>query len=264
MDCKDKVVVVTGGASGIGLAMSRRFVEEGASVVILDIDPEGQAAADLVGASFQNVDVSSEDQSEAAIERVEKEVGPIDLYCANAGLLVQGGLDVPDERWAAMWQVNVMAHVYAARAMVPRWVERGGGYLLLTASAAGLLTGLGALPYSVGKHALISMGEWLSIEHGPAGVKVSCLCPQSVDTPMHRTGGKDAEALAATGMASGALSPGAVAEAVIDGLASEQFLILPHPEVATYMQRRASDYDRWLAGMTKLRARMNLEVAGSP
>jgi len=159
MDCKDKVVVVTGGASGIGLAMSRRFVEEGASVVILDIDPEGQAAADLVGASFQNVDVSSEDQSEAAIERVEKEVGPIDLYCANAGLLVQGGLDVPDERWAAMWQVNVMAHVYAARAMVPRWVERGGGYLLLTASAAGLLTGLGALPYSVGKHALISMGS---------------------------------------------------------------------------------------------------------
>ena len=263
MDCKDKVVVVTGGASGIGMAMSRRFVEEGASVVILDIDPEGQAAADLVGASFQNVDVSSEDQSEAAIERVEKEVGPIDLYCANAGLLVQGGLDVPDERWAAMWQVNVMAHVYAARAMVPRWVERGGGYLLLTASAAGLLTGLGALPYSVGKHALISMGEWLSIEHGPAGVKVSCLCPQSVDTPMHRTGGNDAEALAVTGMASGVLSPDAVAQAVIDGLASEQFLILPHPEVAIYMQRKSSDYDRWLAGMTKLRARMSLEAAGS-
>jgi NAD(P)-dependent dehydrogenase (short-subunit alcohol dehydrogenase family) len=248
--------VVTGGASGIGLAMAARFVEEGASVVVFDIDTSGAERARQVGAAFCHVDVSSEEQTVAAADHIEGEVGPIELFCANAGILVQGGLEVRDDAWRRAWDVNFMPHLYAARCMVPRWTERGSGYLLLTASAAGLLTGLGALPYSVTKHAVISLAEWVAIEHRPAGVRVSCLCPQSVDTPMHRTGGHDAAALAATGMASGVLSPEAVAQAVVEGLRAETFLILPHPEVAAYARRKATDYDRWLRGMTGLRNRM--------
>jgi NAD(P)-dependent dehydrogenase (short-subunit alcohol dehydrogenase family) len=256
MECRDKVAVVTGGGSGIGLALTARLIREGATVAVFDIDSAARDGTEELGASFYVVDVGSVQQTRSAIDVVEDELGPIDLFCANAGVLVQGGLEVTDDRWRFMWQVNVMGGLHAAQVMVPRWVDRGAGYLLLTASAAGLLTGLGALPYSVSKHATVALAEWVAIEHGPAGIKVSCLCPQSVDTPMHNSGGRDAEALAATGMASGVLSSEEVARATVEGLAAERFLILPHPEVAGHMARKAADYDRWLAGMARLRGRM--------
>jgi NAD(P)-dependent dehydrogenase (short-subunit alcohol dehydrogenase family) len=242
--------------------MSQRFIAEGATVVIFDLKEETASVAQRIGAHQVTVDVANAELTAEAIDWTEREVGLIDVYCGNAGVLVQGGLEVPDERWAETWQVNVMANVHAARIMVPRWVDRGGGYLLITASAAGLLTGLGALPYSVGKHAIVSMAEWIAIEHHASGVRVSCLCPQSVDTPMHHSGGDDAGALAATGMTSGVLTPESVAEEVINGLRDERFLILPHPEVATFMQRKAADYDRWLNGMSRLRERMRVARAG--
>ncbi len=253
MHLQDQVVVVTGGANGIGEALCRRFAREGArGVVVADRDAEGaRRVAEAVGGLAAPTDVSVEAQIADLVERATAAYGPIDLFCSNAGVAVDGGPETPDADWRRIWDVNVMAHVYAARAVLPGMLARGRGYLLQTASAAGLLTQIGSAPYSVTKHAAVAFAEWLAITHGAAGIKVSCLCPLGVDTAMLRAApGGVGEMLRAN-----ALPPDAVAEAVVAGLCDECFLILPHPEVAEFFRRKASDYDRWLRGMQRLHAR---------
>jgi NAD(P)-dependent dehydrogenase (short-subunit alcohol dehydrogenase family) len=261
MELAGKVAVVTGGASGIGRALSQRFVAEGASgVVVADLDGDGaREVAESLGERARAVrcDVSVEGDVAALVDAAEQAFGPVDLFCSNAGIAVGGGVEATDEWWDRIWKVNVMAHVYAARAVLPSMLARGQGYLLNTASAAGLLTNLGAAPYAVTKHAAVALAEWLAITHGDAGIKVSCLCPQGVRTPM-LLGGLDAgDTGGAAVLASGGMiEPEDVAEAVVQGLADERFLILPHPEVAGYMQRKAAEPDRWIGGMRKLQARL--------
>jgi NAD(P)-dependent dehydrogenase (short-subunit alcohol dehydrogenase family) len=257
MELRDKVVVVTGGASGIGRALCHRFVEEGAkAVVVADLDAAGaKAVADEIGGMPISTNVAVEADVEALVDRTIDAFGPIDLFCSNAGIAIGGGVDVPDEDWQRIWDINLMAHVYAARAVLPGMLARGEGYLLNTASAAGLLTNLGAAPYAVTKHAAVALAEWLSITHGDAGIKVSVLCPQGVRTPM-LLGGIDAGEEAAQMLLAGAVEPQFVADAVVEGLRAEKFLILPHPEVAEYIQRKAGDYDRWLSGMRRVQARV--------
>ena len=247
MEVSGKIVVVTGGASGIGRAMAQRFHTEGASkVVVADLDGEGaRRVADGIGGSAMPVDVSRESDLLALIEHTESEIGPIDLFCSNAGIGIGKGLDEPDEVWDTIWKVNTMSHVYAARHMVPRMKARGGGYLLNTASAAGLLTQIGSVTYAVTKHAAVALAEWIAITHARDGIKVSVLCPQAVRTPMTADG---------PGVAGvdGMIEPEDAAECVIHALRDERFLVLPHPEVETYIQRKTSDYDRWLNGMRRL------------
>jgi NAD(P)-dependent dehydrogenase (short-subunit alcohol dehydrogenase family) len=249
MQLAGKVAVVTGGASGIGRALARRFAAEGAkAVVVTDIDADGvTAVADEIGGMGVAADVSVEADVVNVVTKTEDAYGPIDLFCSNAGIFTGGGVDATDEAWDRIWRVNVMAHVYAARAVLPSMLARGEGYILTTASAAGLLTNLGAAPYSVTKHAALSLAEWISITHGDQGIKVSCLCPQGVRTAMLPGDGNF--------LAPGALEAEEVAEAVVRGLEDERFLILPHPEVADYFKRKADDYDRWLGGMRRLQAR---------
>ena len=197
------------------------------------------------------VDMTDQNAVEALIDRIEETVGPIDLWCGNAGVGANGGVELANEVWDFNWNVNVMAHVITARVLVPRWIERGAGHLLLTASAAGLLTNLGTAPYAVTKHACVALAEWIRITHGEQGVGVSCLCPQGVRTPMTEADGELAvEVVKAMGM----IEPEEVAEAVAEGLAEDRFLILPHPEVSTFEQRRAGDRERWLTGMQRLQA----------
>lgn len=253
MDVTGANIVVTGGASGIGRAMARRFAADGAgALVVVDVNAEGAAAvAEEIGGRSEVVDMTDEAAIVALIDRVEADIGPIDLWCGNAGVGAGGGVELENEIWDFSWSVNVMAHVVAARQLVPRWIERGGGHLLLTASAAGLLTNLGTAPYAVTKHACVALAEWIKITYGEKGVGVSCLCPQGVRTPMTEADGELAvEVVKAMGM----IEPEDVAEAVALGLARDDFLILPHPEVATYEQRRAGDRERWLTGMQKLQA----------
>ena len=252
MELADKHVVVTGGGNGIGRALCRRFASEGArAIVVADLDGEGaQTVADEVGGTAVRVDVSVEGEVSSFVERAIEANGPIDLFCANAGIITPGGLDDSNETWERIWGINLMAHVYAARALIPHWVARGEGYLLHTASAAGLLTGIGQLPYSVTKHGVVALAEWLSITYGDAGVKVSCLCPQGVRTNMLLAGGDDESNF----LLPGSKSPEEVADVVVAGLRNEQFLILPHPEVAEYFRRKADDYDRWLRGMRRMQA----------
>jgi NAD(P)-dependent dehydrogenase (short-subunit alcohol dehydrogenase family) len=265
MELRDRICVVTGGASGIGRALCLRFAAEGArAVVVVDRDADGAVAtARSIGdvATPMTADVTVEADIEAVVERTEEEIGPIDLFVSNAGILGLGGIELPDDTWDLVWKVNVLAHLFAARAVVPRMLERSNGYLLSTASAAGLLTQPGDAPYSVTKHAAVALAEWLSMTYGDQGITVSCLCPMAVATAMlglaaNADDAADAadELSAAAGAAAvqGILPPRAVADAVVDGLREERFLILPHPEVATYEQRRASDRDRWLAGMRRL------------
>ena len=262
MQIQDKVVVVTGAASGIGRGLARRFAAEGAAAVVaVDYDGPGAAAvADELAATGTTTlgltaDVSREADLVAAIERTEDELGPIDLFCSNAGILAIGGAELPDDEWRRIIDVNLMAHVYAARHLVPRMIGRGGGYLLNTCSAAGLLTQIGSAPYSVTKHAAVGFAEWLAITYGDRGLKVSALCPQAVESKM--TVGVEGGGVAGV---DGMLTPDQVAEAVIEGLGDERFLILPHPEVIDYFRRKSSDYDRWLAGMRRLQARFGIEM----
>lgn len=250
MEIKDKVVVVTGGASGIGAAMAQTFADQGArKVVVADLDGAKSAA---VAADFNGFgmacDVANEADIKALINHTEDHFGPIDLFCSNAGVGIGRGLDEPDEVWQSIWQINTMAHVYAARNLVPRMVARGGGYLLNTASAAGLLSQIGSVTYAVTKHAAVALAEWISITHGHEGIKVSVLCPQAVRTPM-TAGGPGVAGV------DGMLEPDAVAASVVDALREERFLVLPHPEVEEYMQRKAGNYDRWLDGMRRLQER---------
>jgi NAD(P)-dependent dehydrogenase (short-subunit alcohol dehydrogenase family) len=256
-----KVAVVTGGASGIGRALCRRFATEGASVIVADVDAPGAAAvAQEIGGLAVPGDMSVEADVTALIDAARLSFDRIDLFCANAGILWSSrpddpaaaiGPDAPDEDWERMWRVNVFSHIYAARALVPFMLDQGGGYIVVTASAAGLLTMLGNAPYSVTKHAAVAFAEWLAITYGDRGLRVSCLCPQFVRTEMLNA----ALAYGEQGLAPlGVLEPDDVAEAVVEGVREERFLILTHPEVADYVQRKAGDYDRWLAGMRRLQA----------
>jgi NAD(P)-dependent dehydrogenase (short-subunit alcohol dehydrogenase family) len=256
MNLKDKVAVVTGGANGIGAALCRRFVQEGARVVVADLEVEkAQALATELGAFAVGVDVSQENEIINLVQQTNVVYGPIDLFCSNAGIGgPPGGIEASNEGWQRIWEINLMAHVYAARAVLPQMLERGEGYLLNTASAAGLLSQIGAAPYAVTKHAAVAFAEWLVITYGDRGIKVSCLCPQGVRTRMLDGG----EFHGITNfLRDSALDPAYVAEVVVQGLASEQFLILPHPEVAEYIKRKAGDYDRWLRGMRKFQASLS-------
>ncbi len=258
MKLQDKVVVVTGGANGIGRALCKRFAAEGArGVVVSDVDFKTavQVADEIDGIAIR-ADVGDEAEVINLVEEASRAFGQIDLFCSNAGIGgIPGFEQVSNEAWRQIWDVNVMAHIYAARAVLPQMLERGEGYLLNTASAAGLLTQIGSAPYSVTKHAAVAFAEWLSITYGDRGIKVSCLCPQGVKTNMLMS---SAEAGAAGFLLEGAIEPEEAADAVIKGLAEEKFLILPHPEVADYFQRKATDYDRWLRGMRRLQNQVNL------
>ncbi|MEO6317702.1 MAG: SDR family oxidoreductase [Acidimicrobiales bacterium] len=258
MELRDKVVLVTGGANGIGRALCQRFVTEGVRGLAV-VDREAEAAGALAlelgdTAIGLSADVAREADVIAAVEATETRFGPIDLLVSNAGIGTGGGVEAPDEAWQEIWEINLMAHVYAARAVLPAMIARGEGYLLSTASAAGLLTNIGAAPYSVTKHAAVALAEWLAITHGDQGIKVSCLCPQGVRTNMLLAGADDPAG--AVVLAQGAIEPEDVAEAVVQGLAAETFLILPHPEVIDHLRRKAGDYDRWLGGMRKLQRRI--------
>ncbi len=253
MQVRDKIVVVTGAASGIGKALAYRFAREGATgLVLADLDgPAVEAVAEKTGGVALEVNVLKEDDVAAIVRMAEQRFGRIDLFCSNAGV---GGADpdienpgsAPNARWELAWGVNVMAHVYAARHALPGMIARKSGYFLNTVSAAGLLSQIGSAPYSTTKHAAIGFGEHLAIASKENGIGVSLLCPQAVDTPM--LGGA-----AGSQNVDGVLSPEQVADAVIEGLADERFLILPHPQVTTYMQRKTGDYDRWIRGMVRLR-----------
>jgi NAD(P)-dependent dehydrogenase (short-subunit alcohol dehydrogenase family) len=257
VDIQDKVVVITGAASGIGAAMASRFAEAGAgTVVALDIDGDGASeVAEAIGGEAIQLDVADDDRTAEVIASIERSYGRIDILCLNAGIAPDGSVDQPNDVWQRSWDVNVMSHVYATRYALPGMIERGEGYLVHTASAAGLLTSIGTAPYSVTKHAVVALAEWLSITYGDKGVRVSALCPQFVDTPM-----LDAVAAKSDGMRewvmSNVVSARDVAAAVIAGIQAEDFLILPHPEVALYFERKATDYDRWLDGMRTLQSRL--------
>lgn len=252
MQIADRVVVVTGGARGIGRAMARRFASGGAdSVVVTDSDADGAwAVAREIGGMAIRCDVSKEDDVAELVRKVETAKGRIDIFCSNAGIAVGGGPEAATADWQRIWDVNVMAHVYVARHVLPAMLARKEGYLLGTVSAAGLLNHVFAAPYGVTKAAALSLFEWLAIAHGGEGIRVSCLCPQGVKTDMLAAERR----LGLEFLTAGALEPEEVAEAVVEGIANERFLILPHPEVATYFNRKAEDYDRWLRGMRRLRA----------
>lgn len=260
MNIRGKVIVVTGGANGIGLALARRFKQEGAKhVTVADLDGGKalEAAKELGGLGLQ-CDVAREDDIKNVVAQTEKAAGPIDLFCSNAGIAMsdpdfENAASAPDAAWEKNWRIHVMAHVYAARAVLPGMIARKQGYLLNTVSAAGLLSQIGSGTYSTTKHAAIGFAEHLAITHKDHGIKVSVLCPQAVRTAMLGDSENDAGKSAAV---DGVLTPEQVAEAVIQGLEKETFVILPHPQVLGYMQKKAADYDRWIGGMAKLRRSM--------
>jgi NAD(P)-dependent dehydrogenase (short-subunit alcohol dehydrogenase family) len=253
MELTNKVIVVTGGARGIGRALLRRFVRESPkALVVADLDAQGaRAVADEVGGDAVRCDVSKEADVAELAARVEAQHGAIDVFCSNAGIAIGGGPEVPDKDWQRIWEVNVMAHVYVARHVLPGMLARREGYIVGTVSAAGLLNHVFAAPYGVTKAAALSLFEWLAITHGDEGIRVSCLCPQGVNTDMLAA---ERRQLGIDFLTAGAIEPEAVADAVVAGIDAERFLILPHPEVAEYLRRKADDYDRWLRGMRRLRS----------
>jgi NAD(P)-dependent dehydrogenase (short-subunit alcohol dehydrogenase family) len=249
MEVTGKVIVVTGGASGIGRAAARRFASGGAkAVVVADLDLEKtQGVADEFGGLAVACDVSIESDIQRLVKTTRDKYGRIDVFFSNAGILGrEGGFELEDALWDQMWKIHTMAHVWAARAVVPEMVERGDGYFLTTASAAGLLNIIESAPYGVTKHAAVGFAEWLRISYGRRGVRVSCLCPQAVQTGMVTGDGGSAGQ-------DGVLSAEAVAEVIIETMREERFLILPHPSVDTYFKAKASNYDRWIGGMQKFR-----------
>jgi NAD(P)-dependent dehydrogenase (short-subunit alcohol dehydrogenase family) len=258
-----KHVVVTGAASGIGQACAARFAAEGARVVAADLDDARvRAAAAEMGALAVVADVSREAEIIALIATAQEHHGAIDLFFSNAGVAGPGGgPEAPDAGLQSTWEINVMAHVWAARALLPGWLERGEGYLLSTASAAGVLTQVSALAYSITKHAAVALAEWLSITYGDAGIKVSCLCPQGVRTPMLDVALEDPVG-AAPLLAGGLMEPDDVAAVVVEGLRDERFFILPHPEVADHMALKGAQPERWLKGMRRL-VRQAREASGA-
>lgn len=248
MDIKNRIVVVTGAAGGIGKALAIRLAEAGAKLVVCaDLDQQGAeaTAGQINGVAFK-VNVASEDEIKTLIDTVETEHGPIDLFCSNAGIMVPGGPEAANEDWQRIWDINVMAHVYAARHLAPRMKERGHGYFLNTASAAGLLSQVGSAPYSVTKHAAVALAEWLAFTYADDGIKVSVLCPQAVRSAM--TKGHEEGVASMDGM----LEPEPVADACIKTIEEETFLVLPHANVLEYFRNKAENYDRWIGGMKKL------------
>ncbi|MGI9222647.1 MAG: SDR family oxidoreductase [Woeseiaceae bacterium] len=267
------IAVVTGGGSGIGRALCRRLASDGVKVVVVDLNKQAaEAVADEIGGVAYQVDVGDESAMLALVEDIESKVGPIDLFASNAGVVFGDGetgsasadgviTDIAD-RWEVSWQVNVMAHVYAARALVPRMIARGGGHLLNTVSAAGLLSSIGDAAYSATKHAALGFAEAVAIRHGDEGIRVSVICPQAVSTNMleQATGPGASENVFGGADMDGVLPPEAVADKVVEGLAEGQFMITPHPEVIGYFQHKASNYDRWIGGMRKLRRNLSQET----
>lgn len=263
-----RVVVVTGGGRGIGAGLVDRFAAHGASVVVA-VDRDGASAADVATRTqtahpacivvAEQVDVAVGPEVAALVARVEAAHGPVDIFVANAGVGAGGGLDASDEVWQQAWDVNLMAHVHAARAVVPGMVARGGGWFVSTASAAGLLTNLGNAPYSVTKHAAVAFAEWLAVTYGEQGLRVSCVCPMGVDTAMVRDGLDRLEG--ASVAAQGVLGLDDGVEAIMSGLLAGRFLVLTHPETATYEGHRVADRDRWIAGMQRLQEQVLAELA---
>ncbi len=272
MKLTDRTIVITGAGSGIGAALALRFAAERPRALILADLPAQSGALDALAARLNSgeagrpavpamafaCDVGDEAQVQALVAATEKRFGPIDVFCSNAGLIRDGDEFSPDAHWTLNWQVHVMAHVYAARAVVPGMKALGEGYLLNTASAAGLLTSLPSATYAVSKHAAIALAEYLSIRHGNDGIRVSVLCPQAVETPM--IAGRTGSAAAAN---DGVISAQALADCVVEGMEAETFLILPHPQVLTYFERKAKDYDRWLGGMRRFASKLSGNSKGS-
>ncbi len=252
MELNGTICVVTGAAGGIGAAMARRFKAAGAAaVVVADVQAEPlRAVAEEIGGLAVTCDVTKEPDIIALAAAAADAYGPIDVFCSNAGIARNGGEESPDALWQLNWDLHVMAHVYAARTVAPKMAARGSGYLVNTASAAGLLSHLDSATYAVTKHAAVAFAEWLAITYGDRGVRVSVLCPQAVRTAM--TAGHEDSVASVDGM----IEADQVADDVLAAMAAEDFLILPHPEVREYIQRKAGDYDRWLGGMRKLRRRM--------
>lgn len=253
MELSQQVAVVTGGAQGIGRALCRRFATEGAAgIVVADLDFEGaRLVAEEVGGLAIPCDVSDERQIQSLVQQTLDRFGRIDLFVSNAGITTKGGIEVVDQEWQRLWDVNVMSHVYASRAVLPAMLERGNGYLLNTSSAAGVLTEIGSAPYSVTKHAAVALAEWLSVQYRRRGIKVSCLCPAGVATdfldledPIHQF------------LHMSSVTPEQVAECVVQGLSDERFLILPHAEVQEFFQFKADHYDDWLKNFSRVNEKM--------
>ena len=278
MEVAGRVAVVTGGASGIGRSIALALAAAGAAgVVVADVDADGAAkvAAEISASGGRSIavptDVSREVDVQALVAATADAFGPVDLYVSNAGIIVAGGVEVADDAWSRIWGINVQSHVYAARALLPGMLARGRGYLIITASAAGLLTQLGSAPYAVTKHAAVALAEWLSVTYGDQGLVVSALCPQAVTSNLMATSRRELGADAvpadvgttggsAQAAVDGVLDPDDVARVVLAAVAAEQFLILPHPDVATYERRRADDRERWLRGMRRMQARLSGEA----
>lgn len=248
MHPRDKVCVVTGAASGIGEAVARAFAAEGArGVVLADLNADKlTSVANEIGGLGVPTDVSKEADIQALIAAAEAKFGPVDVYYSNAGISRAGMEDASDDVWDLNWRVHVLSHVFAARVLVPGMLARGSGYLLNTASAAGLLTSLNSMPYGVTKSAAVSLAEHLAIQYADRGIRVSVLCPQSVQTGM--TSGRPGAA-----SVDGVMTAAEVARIVIDAMVAERFMILSHPTVHGYEQRKTTDRDRWLKGMRRLR-----------
>lgn len=251
MDIAGKVAIVTGGASGIGAGIARRFAAEGArAVVVADVNlARAEGVAREFGGTAVRCDVSREEDIQALVQTTRERHGQVDIYISNAGILgSMGGFELEDPLWQKMWEIHGMAHVWAARAVVPEMVARGEGYFLVTASAAGLLTIVESAPYAVTKHAALAFAEWLRVAYGRRGLRVSCLCPQSVRTDMVPGDGGSASH-------DGILMPEQVAAEVVAVMRDEKFLVLPHPEVIQYFRNKGTDYDRWIGGMQKMYAK---------
>ena len=261
MELQGKIAVVTGAASGIGKGLAERFHAEGAEhVVVVDRDEGGaMTVAESVGGTGIACDVTDEAAIRSIVEATERDIGPIGLLVSNAGYVTLGGLEAPVEDLTRMFEVHVLAHLYAARAVIPHMAERGEGYLLNTASAAGLLSQFGSLHYTVTKHAAVALAEWVAITHGHQGIRVSVLCPQAVATNIGPNS-PDADKMVGTGAdvagADGTLSSEDVAQTVIEALREERFHVLPHPEVAEYVARKGADVDRWIGGMQRWQSAM--------
>jgi NAD(P)-dependent dehydrogenase (short-subunit alcohol dehydrogenase family) len=258
MDIKGKVVIVTGAASGIGRGLCLRFAKEGAkAIVAADVNEAGakEVATEVKGDAIV-CDVRKEEDIIRLVKFTQDKYGRVDLFCSNAGIIAIGGYEVDNASWQRIWEINVLAHVFAARAVIPGMIERGGGAFMITASAAGLLSQIGSLPYSVTKHAAVGLAENLAITYGDQGIQVFALCPQAVETEMTR----QTEGGGVAGV-DGLMKPEQLADAVMESFAADEFLILPHKEVKTYMQRKTSDYTRWIQGMRKLQERF---VKGAP